>query len=447
MYRSNFLKNTGKQLAKKGKISESPTTEPASPLEMAINFLFSDVRSRRTNLQKDVISGLRNFEKQHVIEEINSAINQRYVFPNKKCSLPSLRGIPPMAADHLGKKIADLLSYDPWVQFPEAVAEHHAMRIAAKKLRYTLELYAPLYRLRLRKHIRRIVKLQQILGDLHDCDVWIDNVTRIVLKERSRERKTVDSARPSPDIITGFKMFQHDREEERKVIYRQFVRYWSLLRRSGYFEELKSDILSIHKIEFKPDHVSSEDEARAVVQRVAKNFPEGTDHSEHVTRLALKLFDNLLPLHKLDDRSRFLLECGGLLHDIGWKYGKKGHPQRSARMIFSDEGLPFDLNERATIGLIALWHRGPVQPESSGYYQVLSPDQQKNTRMLVSLLRIADGLDITHQNAITSVSCTITPREVVCVVSASADVEAEKERALIKADQFMKIFGITIIFK
>ena len=178
-----------------------------------------------------------------------------------------------MAADHLGKEIADLLSYDPWVQFPEAVAEHHAMRIAVKKLRYTLELYAPLYRLGLRKHTRRIAKLQQILGDLHDCDVWIDNVTRIVLKERSRERKAGDSRRPSPEIITGFKIFQYDREKRRKVIYRQFVRYWSLLRRSGFFEELKNDILSIHKIEFRPVQVTSEDEARAVVQRVAKIFP------------------------------------------------------------------------------------------------------------------------------------------------------------------------------
>ena len=159
------------------------------------------------------------------------------------------------------------------------------------------------------------------------------------------------------------------------------------------------------------------------------------------------LFDSLRPLHKLDDRSRFLLECGGLLHDIGWKYGKKGHPQMSAEMIFSDEGLPFDLYERGTIGLIALWHRGPVQLASSGYYQVLSPDQQKNTLILVSLLRIADGLDGTHYNAISSVSCTITPQEVVCVTTASADVEAEKERAFMKADLFEKIFEKTIIFK
>jgi CHAD domain-containing protein len=442
-----FLKQYRKRIARKRNASEFPPIQPDGPQEQAIHFLLTGVRDRRTNLQKDVLSGLKNFEKLHIIEEIKSALIQKFMGPRRKCTLPSLRGIPPMAADHLGKEIAELLSYEPWVQFPDAVAEHHAMRIAAKKLRYTLELYAPLYRLGLRKYTRRVAKLQQILGDLHDCDIWIDNVTRIVLKERSRERKPGDSQRPSPEIVTGFKLFQYDREKERKVIYRQFVRYWSLIRHSRIFEELKNDILFIQKSEYKPLQVTSEDEARAVVQRVTKIFQEGTDHSEHVTRLALMLFDSLRPLHKLDDRSRFLLECGGLLHDIGLKYGKKGHPQKSAEMIFSDEVLPFDLYERGTIGLIALWHRGPVQLASSGYYQVLSPDQQKNTLILVSLLRIAEGLDGTHNNAISSVSCTITPQEVVCVTTASTDVEAEKERAFMKADLFVKIFEKTIIFK
>ena len=442
----DFLKKYRKQVARREKSSGSLPTTPDSPLEGAISYLLSGVRSRRTNLQKNVISSLRNFEKQHVIEEIRVAIVPILSPPVKRCRMPSMRGIPPIAADHLGTVIADLLSYEPWVQFPEAVAEHHAMRIAAKKLRYTMELYAPLYRLGLRKHTRRIAKLQQILGDLHDCDVWIDNVTRIVLRERSRERKPVDLQRPSPETVTGFTMFQHDREKERKAVYRQFVRYWSLLRQSGFFDELKHVILTLQKTGYQPIRAISEDEVRATVHQVAEIFPEGTGNSEHVTHLALMLFDSLQTLHKLDERSRFLLECGGLLHDIGWKFGKKGHPQRSAEMIFSDERLPFDLYERGVIGLATLWHRGPVQPESSGYYKLFSPNQQRTIQVLVSLLRIADGLDSTHRGAIGSLTCTITPDEVWCFTTAAIDVEAEKERALMKADLFVKIFEKTIVF-
>ena len=55
-----------------------------------------------------------------------------------------------------------LLQYERWVHNPDAVAEHHAMRIAAKKLRYTMETYAPVYRRNLKKPLARVKKIQEI---------------------------------------------------------------------------------------------------------------------------------------------------------------------------------------------------------------------------------------------------------------------------------------------
>ena len=94
-------------------------------------------------------------------------------------------GIPPVAALRISRRLKALLSYERWVHNIDAVAEHHAMRIAAKRLRYTIEIYAPLYRLGLKKYLSRVKKIQEILGDMHDCDVWIDTVMVMLLKERS----------------------------------------------------------------------------------------------------------------------------------------------------------------------------------------------------------------------------------------------------------------------
>jgi len=41
------------------------------------------------------------------------------------------------------------------------------------------------------------------------------------------------------------------------------------------------------------------------------------------------LFDGLRPAHALTDDDRFLLECAGMLHDIGWMIRQK--PRKSAR--------------------------------------------------------------------------------------------------------------------
>jgi CHAD domain-containing protein len=49
----------------------------------------------------------------------------------------------------------------------------HRMRLAAKRLRYALELFAPCWSEPLGAYAKEIAKLQTSLGELHDCDEWI----------------------------------------------------------------------------------------------------------------------------------------------------------------------------------------------------------------------------------------------------------------------------------
>lgn len=50
----------------------------------------------------------------------------------------------------------------------------HRMRIAAKRLRYALELFAVCGGDEMEAAAREVAEMQTRLGDLHDCDVWID---------------------------------------------------------------------------------------------------------------------------------------------------------------------------------------------------------------------------------------------------------------------------------
>ena len=52
---------------------------------------------------------------------------------------------------------------------------------------------------------------------------------------------------------------------------------------------------------------------------LAKTCNYEAEHTHQVSRLALRLFDCLTGLHGLADGDRFLLECGSLLHDIGYE--------------------------------------------------------------------------------------------------------------------------------
>ena len=321
---------------------------------------------------------------------------------------PELSGIPPLAALRIVKRLSALLSYDPWVLHPEAVAEHHATRIAAKKLRYTMEIYGSVYRNSLKKPLARVKKIQEILGDIHDCDVWIDHITLILLRERNLLRSSKVTKRPDTETLASLKMVLLDREAERKRRYRQFVYYWQSLARAKLWEELKKTLDSGRKVQYRPRSSYSDSDAIDAVTRLAQEYPEGLPHSRHVSALALELFDNLQPLHNLGPHDRALLEYAGLLHDIGWKYGQAGHNKQGAEMVFSDENLPFDLPERGVIGLAVLSHRGKERLSSHPYFSLLSPRFQKTTRIIAAILRVADGLDFLHTGSVSIIQCTLT---------------------------------------
>jgi exopolyphosphatase/guanosine-5'-triphosphate,3'-diphosphate pyrophosphatase len=176
-------------------------------------------------------------------------------------------------------------------------------------------------------------------------------------------------------------------------------------------------------------------------------YGEGLAHSRKVTDLALMLFDDLEPLHQMGTRERFLLEYAGLLHDIGWKFGKRGHSARSAVMILSDENLPVDVIDRGIIGLVAKAHRGKIRFESEGFFSLLSSDDRNNVLMLAAFLRIADGLDYLHLGSTESVHCTINPQEIILEISALRDISAEKEQTLLKSDLFIRVFERTLVIR
>jgi len=59
-----------------------------------------------------------------------------------------------------------------------AAEDQHALRIACKRLRYTAEIFGPVYADALEEIIGPMVKLQDALGDVHDADVYRARVER-----------------------------------------------------------------------------------------------------------------------------------------------------------------------------------------------------------------------------------------------------------------------------
>ena len=311
-----------------------------------------------------------------------------------------------------------------------------------------MEIYGPVYRRNLKKPLIRVKKIQEILGDLHDCDVWIDHVTRIMLRERSHLRTQNEEKRPDTATLASLRLFLKERERARILLHRQFVRFWESQKRTGMWDELRHALLYGRKKKFQPGPGANTEETRRVVEATAVQFPEGLVHHRHVTHLALMLFDSLQPAHGMTKYDRFLLECAGMLHDIGWMIRQKRHNHLSAARIFADENIPFDLPDRVAVGLIALAHRGKIMPGNPCSLSAPRPeDLQKKILQLAALLRVADGLDYLHLGSVQEIHCITGADEILCDIVSPVDVTQEKERARSKSALFAQAFGRELVIR
>jgi len=71
---------------------------------------------------------------------------------------------------------------------PFEIETLHEMRIAAKRLRYALELFQQCWGRAISGYAKRIARIQGALGDLHDCDVWIESLGKHIINARKHKQ-------------------------------------------------------------------------------------------------------------------------------------------------------------------------------------------------------------------------------------------------------------------
>jgi exopolyphosphatase/pppGpp-phosphohydrolase len=163
---------------------------------------------------------------------------------------------------------------------------------------------------------------------------------------------------------------------------------------------------------------------KAVV-RLAQTCDYEASHSHQVTRLALRLFDELEPLHHLGLGQRYWLACAGILHDIGWIEGWHNHHKTALRIILTTPLLPFNNKERLIIGSIARYHRKVLPNISHDHFASLEADDRQIVCILSACLRMADGLDHSHQSRVKDLRCKIKTKKIVVVCEVTSESEEE----------------------
>ncbi|HZE08402.1 MAG TPA: Ppx/GppA phosphatase family protein [Gemmatimonadaceae bacterium] len=138
---------------------------------------------------------------------------------------------------------------------------------------------------------------------------------------------------------------------------------------------------------------------RSVMQLAERSHYEA-QHSTHVQKLALQLFDAIGQRIGCAPEDRRLLSDAALLHDIGYHISYDKHNKHSYHLIEHAELLGMTPADQIVVANVARYHRGAEPKKKHRNYGGLDRPLRQTIKRLSAILRVADGFDRGHASAV-----------------------------------------------
>ncbi len=273
----------------------------------------------------------------------------------------------------------------------------HALRIALKRFRYTVESLLPEHHANWSDNLKR---LQDMLGEIHDLDVLAD-------VRKSDFLETEDSLKLWQQIIGR-------ERHERIETYRQLT-----LGRTSLWNTWRSGL---------PTNGRVYAAALARLRATARAVDPHVRRTSQVSRVAVAIFD---AFKRADATAAFrdstlhrVLLAAASLHGVGDAVAGKS-PQKAARKFLLGLAVPpgWSSEDWELLAVAVRYNRGAEPRAKDGPFSRLSPERQNGVRVLAGILRlaralrkcgVATGAGIRADKSAEAVSRSLLPIEVCC---------------------------------
>jgi CHAD domain-containing protein len=148
-------------------------------------------------------------------------------------------------------RLDELYSFAPLALDPEQATALHDMRIAAKRLRYVLELTGFCFGPYAAKAASVARDLQDLIGEIHDCDVLEPRILEHLAALRVEDAQALSSAAVAQDadspqnvdadrrqLYAALEALAVDQRARRQVLFARFAERWGQLQRNHFRKRL-----------------------------------------------------------------------------------------------------------------------------------------------------------------------------------------------------------------
>jgi hypothetical protein len=150
-------------------------------------------------------------------------------------------------------RLDELCGFMPRAEDPAEVAALHDMRIAAKRLRYILEVCGPCFGPYAKNATKMVRDVQDLLGEIHDCDVQIPSTAASAERLREADAAAIHVAAGEADDLDPalLKQAPHGRDHaglaaldthlraRRLLLFDRFLELWAEYERKGFRARLE----------------------------------------------------------------------------------------------------------------------------------------------------------------------------------------------------------------
>ncbi len=141
----------------------------------------------------------------------------------------------------------------------------------------------------------------------------------------------------------------------------------------------------------------------AAALRLGQKYRFEGEHSLLVSRLAARLFNQSLSLHRLTEKELLLLEVAALLHDIGHFINTIDHDKHGYYLLKHNPLIGLDAAEQEIVANLVRYHRKQTPTAADENFKSLPQKDRLIVTKLCALLRLADALDTSHTGRVKDV--------------------------------------------